>query len=293
VAALEGKLKCFKKGQQMVRTAKFFACSLLVLTVSCTVARSQELNTILMNSTFEIFGPSATEPGETTFGTVFFLGKPLRTDPNKGSFVLITAAHVLDEISGDTATLVLRRKNSTGDYTKLPYTIAIRDQGKNLYVKNPEADVAAMFVSVPTVAEPMLLPISALADDTELKQLEIHPGDELLCLGFPLAVDLNTFPVVRSGLLASYPITPSKAVRQYYYNFHIFPGNSGGPVYFSFSNRIFGGGTHIGLQQGVIGLVSKQVSSTIPGFKGVPLDIAIVVPSSYIQDTIALLPEAP
>ncbi len=277
----------------MFRKARFLLWIVMALALSSLSAGSQELNTALMNSTFEIFGPS-TEVGKTTFGTVFFLGRPLRTDPKRGSYVLITAAHVLDEISGDTATLVLRKKDVTGALNKLPYLIAIRSQGTKLYVKNPDADVAAMFVRIPTGAEPMLLPTSSLVDDAVLEHLEIHPGDELLCLGFPLAVDVHGFPVVRSGLLSSYPITPSKTVKQYYYNFHIFPGNSGGPVYFSFSNRIFNGATNVGLRQGVIGLVSQQVASALPEFKDVPLDIAIVVPSSYIQDTIAMLPdEAP
>jgi len=236
--------------------------------------------------------PSA-EEGKSTVGTVFFLGRPLKTDPKRGSYVLITAAHVLDEISGDTATLVLRKKDETGAFNKLPYPIPIREKGTKLYVKNPDADVAAMFVRIPVGAEPMLLPIATLVDDAALEQLEIHPGDELLCLGFSLAVDVNGFPVIRSGLLASYPITPSKTVKLYYYNFHIFRGNSGGPVYFSFANRAFAGGTHIGVQQGVFGLVSQQVTSALPEYKDAPLDIATVVPSSYIQDTIAMLPGEP
>jgi len=113
-----------------------------------------------------------------------------------------------------------------------------------------------MFVNLPTDTEIKLLPIAFLADDARLEHLEVHPGDELLCLGFPLAADVNGFPVLRSGLLASYPITPSKTVKQYYYNFHIFPGNSGGPVYFNFLNRVYGNATHLGdIEQGVIGLV--------------------------------------
>ena len=190
----------------MFSGAKCFLCFLVVFTLSSAVVRAQELNTILMNSTFEIYGPSA-EPGKTTSGTVFFLGKPLKTDPKKGSYVLITAAHVLDEISGDTATLVLRKKDVTGAFNKLPYRIAIRNQGTKLYLKNPDADVAVMFVRIPTGAEPMLLPSLALVDDAVLEHLKIHPGDELLCLGFPLAVDVNGFPVIRSGLL---PLTQSR-----------------------------------------------------------------------------------
>ncbi len=268
-------------------------CLILALAATCFKAPSQDLNTILMNGTYEVIGPSAKEVGKTSFGTVFFMGRPLKADPTRGSFVLITAAHVLDEISGDSATLILRKKDASGVFLKVPYLFAIRLNGQNLYVTNPNADVAVMYMRIPIGLEPMILPTSLLADDTTLEHLEVHPGDELLCLGYPLAVDISGFPIVRSGLLASYPVTPSKTVKQYYYNFHIFPGNSGGPVYFSFANRVFAGGTHIGTYQGVIGLVSQQVTSNLPEFNGISLDIAIVVPSSYIQDTIALLPDAP
>ena len=166
--------------------------------------------------------------------------------------------------------------------------------GPNLYVKNPDADVAAMYVPIPEGTAFDLLPMVFLADDARLTRLEMHPGDELQCLGFPLAISLNGFPVIRSGLLASYPITPTKVVRQLYYNFHTFPGNSGGPVYFSFFNRVYGGSTHLGdTEQGIIGLVSQQVTSRLPGYESTPLDISIIVPSSYIIDTIDMLPDTP
>ena len=209
----------------MFRKAAFLVSfSVFAMNSAVAVALAQDLNTVLMNSTFEIMGPSA-EAGKTTFGTIFVLGKPLKADPTKGSYVLITAAHVLNEISGDTATLFLRKKDASGAFTKFPVPLSIRNQGKNLYVKNPDADVAAMYLNLPNETEIKLLPLALLADDATLQHLEVHPGDELLCLGFPLAIDVKGFPVIRSGLLASYPITPSRIVKQYYYNFHVFPGN--------------------------------------------------------------------
>ena len=278
-----------------IRTRRLFAilCVTVAIGLTCLEVHSQDLNTVLMNGTYEIYGPSASVLGSTTFGTVFFMGKPQKADPEKGYFVLITAAHVLNEISGDTATLVLRKKDADGIFNKSPIPISIRSKGSNLYKTNPDPDVAVMYLSIPIGMEPMLLPIGFLADDARLEQLEVHPGDELLCLGFPLAIDINGFPVVRSGLLASYPITPSRTVKRFYYNFHIFPGNSGGPVYFSFSGRTYGNAMRVGQEQGVIGLVSQQVTSNLPEFKDAPLDVSIVVPSLYITDTIASLPDAP
>ena len=252
---------------------------------------TNDLNTILMNSTFEVKGPAG--PNNETSGTVFVIGKPLKDDPVRAYYVLITAGHVLDDIVGDQATLMLRQKNADGTYHSVPYTIKIRDHGVNLYKKHPDADVVAMYLGIPREIKLDLLPISVLADDARLLELQVHPGDELLCLGFPLRLDFNTFPVIRTGTLASYPLTPSKAIKTFFYNFHVFPGNSGGPVYFTFANRVYRGGTHIGVQQGVIGLVIQQENSRLPGYEGAQLDISMIVPSSFIIETIALLPDSP
>jgi hypothetical protein len=269
---------------------KMFYVSLLFASLS---APSQELNTLLMNSTFEILGRS-TEPGKINNGTVFVMGRPKKDDPARGYNVLITAAHVLDDISGDDAVLLLRRKTTDGSYTKYQYAIKIRRLDSNVYVKNADADVAAMYVNLPRDLAPSLLTTERLVDDAEFQRLEIHPGDELSCLGFPLFADANGFPILRSGKIASYPLVPAKTVKQYLYDFHVFPGNSGGPVYFSFSNRIYGGSMHLGeTVQGVVGLVIQQENSTLPESKDISLNIGVVVPSTYIRETIALLPDTP
>jgi len=268
-------------------------CLLMVFAPHCRAASEVELNTILMNSTFEIGGPSAIQPGKTTTGTAFIMIRPGKDDPLRGDYILITAAHVLDEISGDDAMLLLRKKEANG-FKTLPYPVAIRRNGVKLFVTHPNADVAAMHAFLPTELNLKFLPIQYLADDAALERVEVHPGDELFCLGFPLRIDFNGFPVLRTGTLASYPITPSKTVKQYMFTFHIFPGNSGGPVYFSFTNRIHGGTMNLGaVDQGVIGLVSQQLSSSLPEYKDSPLDVAVVVPSSYIRETITLVPGTP
>src|SRR4051794_1976846 len=70
----------------------------------------QDVNTILMQSTFRIHGP-ATDGTGTAVGTVFILGRPLEAQPTKAAYVLVTSAHVLEDIGGHTATLLLREKN--------------------------------------------------------------------------------------------------------------------------------------------------------------------------------------
>src|ERR1700736_842776 len=62
-----------------------------------------ELNTALMETTFMIQGPSI-QPGGTNIGTVFIVGRPIQSSNSSlVRPVLVTAAHVLREIQGDTA----------------------------------------------------------------------------------------------------------------------------------------------------------------------------------------------
>jgi hypothetical protein len=170
----------------MMTKTRSILLALMMIGSSGTTGHSQELSTVLMNSTFEIGGPGK-EAGKTSTGTVFLMGRPLKSDASRTAVVLITAAHVLDEISGDQATLVWRKKAEAGGYIKIPTAISIRDNGTDRYVKSPDADVAAMYIGVPPGMEPMLLSIAFLVNDARLEELEVHPGDELLCLGFPLA----------------------------------------------------------------------------------------------------------
>ncbi len=261
----------------------------LVLPLIHRVASAQEISTILMNNTFEIMG-NGPKIGQRVSGTGFIMGIPRKDNPNLGDTVLITAAHVLNGMSGDSATILLRQMDDRGSYSRYPYPLPIRKNGVNLYITNPDADVAVMYVNLPMDSRIEGLSTQLLTDDSRLEQLQVHPGDGLLCLGFPLGIDFNGFPILRTGRLASYPITPAKSVKRYLFTFHIFPGNSGGPVYFSFANRFFGGATRIGIQQGVIGLVSEQINSALPEYKNNGLDVAVVVPSAYILETIAQLP---
>lgn len=251
-----------------------------------------ELNTILMNSTYRIEGDGKT-------GTVFILGKPSIVDSNRAYYVLVTANHVLNDIKADSATLFLR-KEVNNQYVKFPYKFKIREKKKPIWIKHPEVDVAAMYVSLPKEISISLLPTYFLADDSLLTEHEIHPGDELLCLGFPHGAEANDagFPILRSGKIASYPITPTREVKSFLFDFQVFGGNSGGPVYFIGLNRYYKGAVHLGKVRFIIGLVSKEIileeqvsSLTEISLKRHPLSLAEVIPAIFIKETIDLLPK--
>ena len=119
-------------------------------TIPLPPAPSEELNTVLIHATFLIVGPSNKVPNMAATATVFIIGVPHKNEPKIASILLVTAAHVLEDIAGDKATLLLRRKNDNGTYRPLPFELAIRDHGRPWYVKHATADVVAMYADLRT-----------------------------------------------------------------------------------------------------------------------------------------------
>ncbi len=246
-----------------------------------------EINTTLMHYTYLIVGPGG-EPNEVKCGTVFVMGIPDVNRPGKSQPVMVTAAHVLEGISGQTATVYLREKVTQRQFKNHPNTVHIRKGKEPLWVRHPNADVAVMKIALPDYVftqakEVPGLSTNLLADDEMIEEYEIHPGDELQCLGYPLGKGANAagFSILRSGKIASYPLTPAKKTKSFLFDFEIFPGNSGGPVYFVDEGRTYGGVTHVGETiQVVVGLVSQQHEK---------LRLAVIVPAHFIKETLELL----
>lgn len=161
------------------------------------------------------------------------------------------------------ATLHLRKQD--GDkFIRLPYPVQIRNKGIPLWTRHPEVDVAAMRVKLPKDADVKLISTNLLGTDSILEQFQVHPGDQLLLLGFPYGAEANDagFPILRSGRIASYPLTPTRKIRTFLLDFEVFRGNSGGPVLFYAENRFYAGGVHLGTTQFIIGVVSEEKGVT-------------------------------
>jgi S1-C subfamily serine protease len=255
----------------------------------------RDINTALMESTFKIEGPAT--QGKT-LGTAFVMGRPT-SDSKNLRYVLITAAHVLEGIQGDTATLSLRRKITESNWIRVPTLLRIRQDGRPLWTKHPNADVAVMYIQVPPGVVFPLLSTDFLADDKTLSDFEIHPGDSLNVLGFPLGMESNEvgFPILRSGRIASYPLLPTEITRSFLLDFMVFKGNSGGPAYLVESTRVFHGATHVGTVSFIAGLVTQETSfnEQLVGIYSsethqYQLGLAGIVHASIIKQTITMLP---
>jgi hypothetical protein len=249
-----------------------------------TAAPSDELNTVLFHNTFRIEGPSTEVPNQSFFGTAFVMRVPKRNGDAVGSTVLITAAHVFDHIGGNVASLLVRRSNPDESYTVYSHDVQIRQHGQPLYVRHHDADVAAMHVKLPNdVSVTKLIP-DLLADDERLKSIEMHPGDVVFCLGFPFgSATPGGFPSLRTGYLASYPLTPQTIVKQILLDAAPRPGCSGGPAYYSYSDRTYHQRRHFGVSNGLLGLVARAEHIVSPALKEKDVELGIVVPAAFAK----------
>lgn len=283
-------IKCFYINLTwiFVTSFVFIFCGFFVIAEDFS---EEEINTILMRSTFKIEGKGST-------GTSFILGIPIKKNPKQAHTLLVTATHVLNNIEGDKAVLYLRKKVEDF-YVKFPFEINIRREGKNLWVQHKDADVSAMYVALPVNADlPDIIPITWLADDNVFKDVELHPGDEISCLGYPLGAESNEagFPILRSGKIASYPLIPAEKIKKILFDFEVFEGNSGGPVYFVQTGRVYKG-TIARKNQFIVGIISEQqfliqknINLDEERLKKYPLKLAIVIPALFIKQAIEMLP---
>jgi hypothetical protein len=244
----------------------------------------------MMRSTFYLYGKASS-------GTCFILCEP-KTD-STCHLILVTAKHVLDEMKGDSATIIYRILIN-GKYAPFHYKIPIRKNNKNIYVSHPKQDVSVINIAIPLIIDIYVLDTKYLANDKALIKNEVSPGMEISCLGFPLGQASNNayFPILRNGLIASYPVYPTNEYPTFLYDVSIFKGNSGGPVYYSRYNYLLKNGkilTHKGKPKDpfmILGLISKEriyVNNSPYKSEQKQIYIAEVVHANYIIETIKLL----
>jgi len=253
-----------------------------------------DLNVYMMQATVKIEGQGSHGPA---FGTAFILLRPTQKQEGppgtiSGMTVLITAAHVLEDMQGDQAIINLRMRSpdSPEAWIRRRCLLPIRRSGQPLWTKNPAADIAVMYLRLTVPLFDKVPTIDLLASDGTLEKFEITPGVELKCLGYPFGDESNSagFPILRTGNIASYPLLPTARTRTFLFDFRVFQGNSGGPVYFS-QPQFRGNAGLGGRAQFIMGLVVGE--HLLPGpYTQYQLSLGVVVHASLIKQTIDLLP---
>jgi hypothetical protein len=259
-----------------------------------------EWNTVMFESTYRILGPAPGGKG-TTVGAGFVVSIVWSNDkaPSPDRPVLVTAAHVLNGIEGEVAILDMRVE--MGDaWNEVQIPVHIRHGRTPLWEQHPVADVAALPLTDKRILEHLIYPLittTQLATDDWLKSFQIHPGDEVSCLGYPDAVSSQYgFPILRTGRIASFPIIPTVSSRPLYIDFPVFGGNSGGPAYIvpeGVRNQILMSGNKVE----IIGLVVMRTSASAQSAVSITggadqkpsddLQLAILEPSTVILETLS------
>jgi hypothetical protein len=246
-----------------------------------------DLGIVLMESTCKLQGTTAED--SLLFGTAFLFHLPCGGDAERA--VLVTSAHLLDSLAADRAVLGLRDRRWDGTWEERPWWIQIRSNSKPLWIRHKEADVAALCTTLPRYAEVPLSALELLADAETFQRYEIHPGDELLCLGYSSQNGVHGrggFAILRGGRIASYPLYPVEKYATFRYDVEIFRGYSGGPVYFSQVGRIYGGVSHPQERiQFIAGLLTRQWFADKE--EKHPLKVAEVVHAHFIREILEKL----
>lgn len=280
-----------------MKSLKILSITLLfsTATVSAQTKPTVNIHAAMMEATCKVAGPGS-------IGSGFILGTPDPTDSKFSYYTLITAHHVLEGIQGDDATLVLRKivDREKQAYQRVEAPIKIRNAGLQQWTKHADVDLAAMFVSLPKDSAIMAIPFELMTTDEQIKEFELSAGTELLCLGYPFGAESTPlgFPILRSGKIASYPLLPTVETKTFLFDFTVFRGNSGGPVYFYQPNPIYRGTTHLGTSiLGVMGIVTSErnITQKIEQLYEkretvTPLALGEVIHASFIKDLVSKMP---
>ena len=185
-------------------------------------ASAADFATEMLAATFKLFHANST-------GTCFLVR---RDEPDK-SLYLVTAAHVLEHTKGDTAIVVLRKAQEDGSYARHDHTIAIRRDGRPLWVRHAKEDTAVLRLSDPPPVPVVALPVAALADEAGLAAAGLHICSSIFVLTYPQRFEANGagFAVARQGIVASHPFVPIPRHHTFLADFTTFAGDSGAPVF--------------------------------------------------------------
>ncbi|MGV3607831.1 MAG: trypsin-like peptidase domain-containing protein [Planctomycetaceae bacterium] len=270
---------------------KALLVALLALGSSGAIAQEEDFNTSVMRATIKLQHERSTATG-------FLLTRPSPADANQTQFVLVTANHVLENTPGDETTLIYRTKESEGTFKKVPTKLAIRKEGKPLWVKHPTDDVAALIVTPPENVDVPKVSSELLATDEMLTAAHIHPGDTLAYVGYPHRVESNDagFALLRMGAIASYPLLPTAKHHVFLLSANTFEGDSGSPVFLSHDSRVVPGKGPEPVRM-IMGLVSAQqfIDEEVKTLYGSSkmrhrLGLALIVQASMLRETVKLVP---
>lgn len=182
----------------------------------------------MLEATYKLFHENST-------GTCFLVRPEA---PDKGLYV-VTAAHVLERTKGDVAILVLRKGLADGTVQRHDHTVAIRQDGKPLWIRDATEDVAILRLQDLPAFPIGSIPFGAIAEEGIQTTGKLDVCRHLFLFTYPQRFEANEagFAVARQAIVASRPSLPVRKYPTYLADFTTFAGDSGGPVFIAGENN--------------------------------------------------------
>jgi hypothetical protein len=273
------------------RILALFACILLISAFGSFWASGadhpnpdSEPFSALLAATFKITSKESS-------GTCFLIEAPPAWGWSNGVVIMVTAAHALEEAAGTECQIVMRETRADSSFLRKEVPLTIRAEGKSLWVKHPDEDVAVIKWTLPPglACQPLHFDQLAQADDFTSGMIGLGSGTWVFC--FPAQLEANDagFPVLRHGSIASLPLLPLSNNRTFLVDFNTFGGDSGAPVMVKAGSAISPKTLIVGV---VLGMQRQTDKVSMP-FEELtvhhPLGLAVVAHSDIIRQTVKLL----
>jgi len=202
-----------------------------VLSTRCTAGQP-----CASESLAELLAATCKVSGKDGSGTCFLLAPPAETAWPAHTVVVVTAAHALENVNN--VTLVMRQTNSAGGCSRREITLTLRSGERPLWIKHPDADVAAMKFEVPPGIDYQPWPYARIATTTDFSSGRITLGAEAEVFCYPAQLEAceEGLPILRHAWVATLPQPPLDKNRTFIVDFNIFGGDSGAPVMVAMSD---------------------------------------------------------
>ncbi len=223
--------------------------------------------------------------GEGASGTGFLV------KAGEDRIILATAAHVFDDLKGETCQVIFRHPKESGGFERTPIELTIRKGEEVLWKRHPKHDIAIIEIVIPEKAAVRPVDLDQLAPEGMAKKGEIGVGREVCIPCFPVGTEANEagWPVLRRGTVATHPLTPLAEAETFFVDVSSFGGESGAPVVAWKGDKVF-----------VIGVVSSMQRQTEKSKTALeektthlPMGLGIVVQSPFLRDMIAQMVKNP
>jgi len=220
--------------------------------------------------------------GGSQSGTAFLVAVPAEDD-GSGTTLLVTAAHVFENMKAEACTVSFRAAEQER-FARLETRVAIREAGRPLWIRHPDADVAILPVEPPHGADLTAFAPSQIADGSAFARGEVAVGQPVWVACFPAKTEANAagWPILRRGTIASHPLAPIDRVKTFFVDYAHFGGDSGSAVV------VDRGGAP--LVAGVVVAMQRQTDHVTSPFEDkkvhTPLGLAIVAPADRILQVV-------